>query len=67
MGYPLGEQTGRMAALDGLRSGLGGRQGWVCGERHLRQTQAYSVPYALTEDDGVGRGNIHTYAIRKKD
>ena len=33
----------------------------VCGERHLRWTQAYSP--TATEDDGVGRGNIHTYAI----
>ena len=33
----------------------------VCGERHLQQTQAYSP--TATEDDGVGRGNIHTYAI----
>ena len=33
----------------------------VCGERHLRQTQAYSP--TATEDDGVGRGDIHTYAI----
>ena len=33
----------------------------VCGERHLGQTQAYSP--TATEDDGVGRGNIHTYAI----
>ena len=36
----------------------------VCGERHLRQTQAYSP--TATEDDGVGRGDIHTYAIAKK-
>ena len=36
----------------------------VCGERHLQQTQAYSP--TATEDDGVGRGNIHTYAIDKK-
>ena len=28
-GYPLGEQTGRVGALDRLRSGLGGRQGCV--------------------------------------
>ena len=34
----------------------------VCGERHLRQTQAYSP--TATEDDGVGRGDIHTYAIK---
>ena len=27
--YPLGEQTGRVGALDRLRSGLGGRQGCV--------------------------------------
>ena len=27
VGYPLGEQTGRVGALDRLRSGLGGRQG----------------------------------------
>ena len=33
----------------------------VCGERHLQQTQAYSP--TATEDDGVGRGDIHTYAI----
>ena len=33
----------------------------VCGERHLRQTQGYSP--TATEDDGVGRGDIHTYAI----
>ena len=33
----------------------------VCGERHLRQTQGYAL--TATEDDGVGRGNIHTYAI----
>ena len=33
----------------------------VCGERHLQQTQAYVV--TATEDDGVGRGDIHTYAI----
>ena len=36
----------------------------VCGERHLGQTQAYSP--TATEDDGVGRGDIHTYAIAKK-
>ena len=29
VGYPLGEQTGRVGALDRLRSGLGGRQGCV--------------------------------------
>ena len=34
----------------------------VCGERHLQQTQAYSP--TATEDDGVGRGDIHTYAIK---
>ena len=33
----------------------------MCGERHLEQTQAYSP--TATEDDGVGRGDIHTYAI----
>ena len=33
----------------------------VCGERHLEQTQGYSP--TATEDDGVGRGDIHTYAI----
>ena len=33
----------------------------VCGERHLEQTQAYVA--TATEDDGVGRGDIHTYAI----
>ena len=33
----------------------------VCGERHLRQTQGYSP--TATEDDGVGRGDIHTYAM----
>ena len=33
----------------------------VCGERRLQQTQAYVV--TATEDDGVGRGDIHTYAI----
>ena len=35
--YPLGEQTGRVGALDRLRSGLrlGGRHRAVCGERHL--------------------------------
>ena len=32
----------------------------VCGERRLEQTQAYVV--TATEDDGVGRGDIHTYA-----
>ena len=30
----------------------------VCGERHLGQSQAYSP--TATQDDGVGRGNIHT-------
>ena len=35
----------------------------VCGERHLEQTQAYVV--TATEDDGVGRGDIHTYATAK--
>ena len=33
----------------------------VCGERRLEQTQGYSP--TATEDDGVGRGDIHTYAI----
>ena len=33
----------------------------VCGERHLRQTQGYAL--TATEDDGVGRGAIHTHAI----
>ena len=33
----------------------------VCGERRLEQTQAYAL--TATEDDGVGRGNINTYAI----
>ena len=53
-----------------LRSRLGGWVRWigcaavweagraVCGERHLEQTQAYAP--TATEDDGVGRGNIHT-------
>ena len=36
----------------------------VCGERHLERTQGYAS--TATEDDGVGRGDIHTYAIRKK-
>ena len=36
----------------------------VCGERRLEQTQAYVV--TATEDDGVGRGDIHTYATNLK-
>ena len=47
--YPLGEQTGRVGALDRLRSGLGGRQGCVRREAcHLEQTQGYAL--TATED-----------------
>ena len=61
VGYPLGEQTGRVGALDRLCAAVWEAGRAVCGERHLRQTQGYSP--TATEDDGVGRGDIHTYAI----
>ena len=37
--YPLGEQTGRVGALDRLRSGLGGRQGCVQREAPVQRSE----------------------------
>ena len=58
--YPLGEQTGRVGALDRLRSGLGGRQGCVRratpgADSSLRSDWALSL-------EGVD-GNIHTNGL----
>jgi hypothetical protein len=39
VGYPLGEQTGRVGALDRLRSGLGGRQGCVRREAPVQRSE----------------------------
>ena len=46
VGYPLGEQTGRVGALDRLRSGLGGRQGCV---RRTTPGADSRVPLSFTE------------------
>ncbi len=61
-----GYQTRSVSRLGGWVRWIGCAAVWeagraVCGERHLQQTQAYSP--TATEDDGVGRGDIHTYAI----
>ena len=61
-----GYQTRSVSRLGGWVRWIGCAAVWeagraVCGERHLQQTQAYVV--TATEDDGVGRGDIHTYAI----
>ena len=53
--YPLGEQTGRVGALDRLRSGLGGRQGCV-------RREAPAADSSLPSDWGVD-GNIHTHGL----
>ena len=45
VGYPLGEQTGRVGALDRLRSGLGGRQGCV---RRTTSAADSSLPVGYT-------------------
>ena len=55
VGYPLGEQSGRMAALDRLRSGLGGRQGCV-------RREAPAADSRVRSDWGVD-GNIHTNGL----
>ena len=62
-----GYQTRSVSSLGGWLRWIGCAAVWeagraVCGERHLEQTQGYSP--TATEDDGVGRGDIHTYAIR---
>ena len=61
-----GYQTRSVSRLGGWVRWIGCAAVWeagraVCGERRLQQTQAYSP--TATEDDGVGRGDIHTYAI----
>ena len=61
-----GYQTRSVSRLGGWVRWIGCAAVWeagraVCGERHLEQTQGYSP--TATEDDGVGRGDIHTYAI----
>ena len=61
-----GYQTRSVSRLGGWVRWIGCAAVWeagraVCGERHLQQPQAYSP--TATEDDGVGRGDIHTYAI----
>ena len=61
-----GYQTRSVSRLGGWVRWIGCAAVWeagraVCGERRLQQTQGYSP--TATEDDGVGRGDIHTYAI----